>query len=119
MMTDKQLCFSEDQALASGAESENVLDIGPGDLGLGNNISLFASVKGAPASDLEVVIMTSGTADKSDPQKVAAYHATAADMLAGGKVIDARVPTGCRRYLWLEYNGVTGGTVFAGLAKDV
>ena len=112
--------FSEGQTLTSGAVSENIVCVGPGDIGQGNNISLFVSVEGAPETAMVVTLETASKSDMSDAAtQNPTYPASAKAVKAGGVVVDTRLPTGCKKYLRLKYGGVAGGKVTAGLVKDV
>lgn len=118
MMTDKQLMFSEEQALTDGALSDNIVRVGPGDVGVGNNMSFFAAVNGA-TGPLTAVVMTGDMEDMSDAAELPVdYKASAAKVALGGVVIRGRLPAGCKTYLRIKFNGAAGGVVTAGLVKD-
>lgn len=118
MHTDKLTMFSENQALSSGVDSDNILDVGPGDLGVGNNISLFVSTDGAATGAMTVSLSTSDSEDMTGAVKLADYFVATDKVQALGVVLKTRLPAGCKRYLRLLYSGATGGTVSAGLVQD-
>ncbi len=117
MITDKQLYFSDEQALAPG-NSTKILDMGLPDAGVGDDLDFFVLVDGAPASALTVTLQGADDAAFTAPVTIATYPVAAADVAKGGKVRSGRLPRGCRRFLRLAYAGVSGGTVTAGIVKD-
>jgi hypothetical protein len=119
MMTDKLLRFSDSQALANNAPSENVIRVGKGDIGVGNNMSIYVHTAGAGGNAAFAVTLETGDEeDLSDAQSVVVFNVPNDRAVAGGKVVDARIPTGCKTFLRLKYGGLTSGTVSAGLVKD-
>lgn len=116
-MWDKSTTFSDKQTLASGANSENVVDAGPDDIALGAPVYLQLSLAGAPATELTVDVQTADTAAMTTPTVVARFKVAAATVARGGVVLAAPLPTGCRRYLRLSYTGPVSGKVTAGLVE--
>ncbi len=117
MITDKQMYFSDEQALAAG-NSTKILDMGLPDAGVGRDLDLFVIVDGAPSAALTVTLQGADNAAFTAPVTIATYPVPAADVARGGKVVRGRLPHGCRRFLRLAYAGVSGGTVTAGIVKD-
>lgn len=116
-MWDKDTVFSDKQALSSGANSENVVDAGQNDIGLGAPVYLQVSLSGAPSTELTIDVQTSDAAAMAAPVVVARYKVPAATVARGGVALAAPLPTGCRRYLRLNYTGPVGGKVTAGLVE--
>ena len=124
---DFQNMFSRDQAVTATAVSTNTIDLGPGDAGPSERISLLVNSDGyTGAGTLSVELQTSDVVGAggvlTTPVAVASFDITNAALLAGGKLVGARLPHGCKRYLRLNYvvDGViAGGTIVAGLTWDV
>ncbi|MDR2946435.1 MAG: hypothetical protein LBV79_06795 [Candidatus Adiutrix sp.] len=129
MILDKENLFSHGQAVTAAAPSKNIVDLGAGDAGPSERLSLFVNAGTAftGGGTLTVELMTAaemlpdGTAMK-DPAAVASYAVTNAQLLAGGKLAAARLPHGMRRYAALNYKvdgSLAAGTITAGLVLDV
>ena len=117
-MWDKETTFSDQQALAAG-NSENVVDAGPDDIGLGHPVYLqLALTKGATGA-LEVAVETSDNVSLSDAITLVTYKVEADRVARGGIILAAQLPTGCKRYLRLAYSGAAGGKITAGLTPGV
>lgn len=129
MILDKENMFSENQAVTATAVSTDIVDLGPGDTGPSEGVSLFVTAGTAftGAGTISVMVETSdelngaGTA-LSGAVTVATYPVSNDALLAGGKLVGARLPHGMKRYARLNY-AVTGtvaaGTLTAGLVWDV
>jgi hypothetical protein len=128
MILDYENMFSKDQAVTANAGSASTVDLGPGDAGPSERISLFVTAEPAftGSGTLAVELHTSDAVDSAGaltgPITVAGYAVSNAALKAGGKLLAARLPHGCKRYLRLNY-AVTGtiaaGKVTAGLVWDV
>ena len=117
MILDKQNMFSLAQAVTATAGSTDIVDLGPGDAGPSERISLFVSVDPAftGTGTLTVELHTAdaqASGALTSPVTVATYPLTNAQLLAGGKMLAARLPHGMKRYARLNY--VASGTVAAG-----
>lgn len=127
MYLDKQNLFSQNQAVTAAAAADNTVDLGPGDTGPSENISLFANA-GTAFTGAGTLVVEVQTADEVNagalvtPVTVATYPVANATLKAGGKLVAARLPHGMKRYAGLNY-AVTGtlnaGTITAGLVWDV
>lgn len=117
-MWDKETTFSTLQTLVTGgADSTDVVDAGPGDIGLGEAVYLQVSVTPGCTGTLTVQVKTADTADMTGAVKLAEYLVGAVRLAKGGPVLAAPLPTGCKRYLRLNYAGAAGGKITAGLAQ--
>jgi hypothetical protein len=133
MILDYENMFSKDQAVTATAVSANTVDLGPGDAGPSERLSLFVAcdppftVTGSPALAVELQ-----TADEVNagalvsPATVAAYPVSNDALAAGGKLVAGRLPHGMKRYAGLNFNVTTSdgntladGKLTAGLAYEV
>ena len=123
MIIDKENLFSENQAITGSAVSTNLVDLGPGDKGPGEELNLFVQVTEAfnNLTDLTVEVQTDDDAAFPAPVVVARSPAVAAAALtAGAEITGIRaLPQGLKRYLRLNYvvtgTNPTTGKVTAGL----
>jgi hypothetical protein len=126
MILDKENMFSYQQAVTALTSGTNIIDLGYGDAGPSERLSLFVSAS-APITGGTLIIGLS-TADEVDgagmlvePVEIAYYSPSEAQLEAGGKLVAARLPHGCKRYVTLSYETagtLTGGTITAGLVLD-
>ena len=125
MILDAQNMFSKDQAVTATATSTNFLDLGPGDHGPSESVSLVVQANGFTAGALAIELKTSDALSSgalSSPVTVATFPITATQLAAGGLIVAARLPHALKRYVALNYNvGTTcaDGTFTAGLTLDV
>jgi hypothetical protein len=133
MILDKENMFSLAQAVTATAASTNAVDLGKGDAGPSERISLFVSadppftVTGAPA--LAVELQTSDAVSAGalvSPVTVATYTPDNDALAAGGRLVAARLPHGMKRYAALNFkvtasqgNTLAAGKLTAGLVRDV
>ncbi|MDR1744883.1 MAG: hypothetical protein LBS30_03925 [Planctomycetota bacterium] len=115
-MWDNETTFSDRQTLADGL-SDNIVDAGPDDIGLGEPVYLQLSLGAGAAGDLAVTVESSDAPDMTGAVNLVRYQVGAAAVARGGVVLAAPLPTGCGRYLRLRYSGAGGGTVTAGLVQ--
>lgn len=115
-MWDNETTFSDKQTLAN-AESQNIVDTGGDDFGLGEPVYLEVSLGKGATGELVVAVKTSAAADMAAAVQLAEYRIGATRVAQGGIVLAAALPTGCKRYLKLQYSGASGGTVTAGLVQ--
>ncbi len=125
MLFDAENLFSKDQAVTNTAVSTNTLDLGPGDHGPSENISLVVTAggffAGAGAVELQTADACAADGTLTSPVIVATYPVSADALLKGGTVVSSRLPHGLKRYVRLNYNMTTAGadgTVTAGLVLD-
>jgi hypothetical protein len=119
MYIDKEAMFSQDQALTATGNATNIVDMGAGDAGPAEGLSLFvhASAPYTGSGTLTVNLQTAeavnaaGTALES-PVILASYPIQNAALLKGGKLLAARLPHGCKRYISLSYT--VAGTIVDG-----
>ncbi len=115
-MWDFETTFSNRQILAEG-DSENQVDTGGDDCGLGGGVLLQVAVSSGCSGTLAVSINTSNNPGMTDAVRVAQYLVAPERVAKGGVVLSAPLPTGCKRYLRLSYAGASGGRVTAGLVQ--
>jgi len=124
MILDFENMFSKDQAVTATGTSTNIIDLGPGDAGPSERLSLFVTADPAFTSTGTLVVTLQSADDKAmaSPDTPISFSLSNAQLLAGGKLIASRLPHGCKRYLSLNYT-VTGtiadGKLTAGLVWDV
>lgn len=126
MLFDAQNLFSKAQKVTSTAVSANTLDLGPGDFGPSETISLVVIADGFTAGEGAVELQTadacSTDGELTSPVVIASYPVAAKDLKAGGQVVATRLPHGLKRYASLNYNMTTdgaGGSITSGLVLDV
>ena len=126
MIFDAQNTFSKDQAVTATALSTNTLDLGRGDHGPSERISLVVCANGYTAGAGSVELQTADVAASdgalTSPTVIASFPVTADVLKAGGRIVAARLPHGLKRYVRLNYNMSTngaGGTLTAALVLDV
>ena len=115
-MWDNETTFSNRQVLADAA-SENIVDAGADDLGLGEPVYLQISLSSGCSGSLTVAVDSADAPNMGGAVKRVEYLVDAGAVAKGGTVLAAPLPTGCGRYLQLRYSGATGGTVTAGLVQ--
>jgi len=116
MIQDKQLEFSNAQAITATAASTNVIDLGPkhgrGMAGPGPAIefTVGTTFAAAGAGTLTIQIRTSDSADMSGATVIASSQALAlADLVAGKDVpYYPHIPVNAKRYVDLNYVVGTG-----------
>ncbi len=131
MLFDAENLFSRDQAVTATAKSANTLDLGSGDHGPSERLSLVVCAVGFTAGSLTVEVHTADACSDAgvltSPVTVASYPVSADALPAGGNVVVSRLPHGLKRYVCLNYAAATGegtvapagGTITAGLVLDV
>ena len=115
-MWDNETTFSNRQALTEGV-SQNIVDAGPDDIGLGEPVYLQVSLSAGAGGPLTVTLESSDSEAMGSPVQRVRWLVDAARVAKGGTVLAAPLPTGCDRYLRLHYAGASGGTVTAGLVQ--
>jgi hypothetical protein len=116
LMWDIDTTFSTRQTLEDGP-SDNIVEAGPDDLGLGDPVYLQVSLGRGASGSLTVTLESSDDADMAGAVDRATYLVDAPVVVRGGTVLAAPLPTGCGRYLRLRYAGATGGAATAGLGQ--
>lgn len=134
MIKDKQLCFSEAQAITTTARSTNVIDMvaTANDLGVGEDlyivITVDTSFTAAGAATLTITIETDDNAAFSSAAVLQTTQAIGkASLTAGMEPFYICVPVGhivsWERYLSLNYTVATGpmtaGALSACIVKDI
>lgn len=125
MLMDKELLFSEGQAVTATAASTNSLDVGAG-VGQGEPIEVFVLVTEDFDLLTDLIVTLEGSSDDGDSDSFATVLSSPAIALAslkaGTEVFKVAVPAGTERYLQLKYtvNGTnpTTGKITAGLIID-
>lgn len=115
-MWDFETTFSNRQTLADGP-SENIVDAGQDDIGAGEPVLLQVALGRGASGDLAVAVESSDAPDMTGSVQRVRYLVDAATVARGGVALVAPLPTGCRRYLRLQYSGASGGRVTAGLVQ--
>lgn len=127
MITDRELTFSNDQAVTTGTQnSTDVVDTGVAGININTNreLQVFVSVTAAFASgtSLNVQLVESASSDLSSATVLAESGVTAeADLTAGAVLLRTAVPRTSKRYLGLKFVTVgthTAGTIFGGIVRD-
>lgn len=128
MILDYENMFSKEQVVTATGGSTSTVDMGPGDAGPSERISLFVTSEPpfTGAGTLAVEIHTSDTVASdgslTSPATIATYAVSNAALTAGGKLLAARLPHGCKRYLRLNYvvsGSIADGKITSGLVWDV
>ncbi len=126
MIRDALLTFSDSQAIAAGP-STNVIDLGPltgGNLNrqIGAGVPLYTAFA-FPTSLVGALTVSLQTSDSDAAgatwTTVGTANIAVADGKAGSKFAMGLPVTGLKRYLRLNYSGGTGGTIWAGMVRDV
>ena len=127
MITDRELTFSNDQAVTTGTQvSTDKVDTGVAGININTNreLQIFVSVTPAFASgtSLTVNLVESASADLSSPTVLATSGAVVeANLTAGRVLLRSAVPRTSKRYLGLQFVSAgthTAGTVFGGIVRD-
>ncbi|MDR2800873.1 MAG: hypothetical protein LBB52_06365 [Desulfovibrio sp.] len=134
MILDAQNLFSKAQAVTATALSTNIVDLGEGDAGPSERLSLFVSagppftVTGVNDATITVELQTADAATATDlttPVTVASYPVSEDALKAGGKLLAARLPHGMKRYARLNYvvtlgssTTIADGKITSGLVWD-
>jgi hypothetical protein len=129
MLLDKENMFSMSQAVTATAAGANIVDLGPGDAGPSERLSLFVTCDPVftGTGTITVELLTADALSSgalSSPDTAATYAVTNAALLAGGKLLASRLPHGMKRYAGLKYTvsasaTLAGGKITAGLVWDV
>lgn len=116
MIIDKELMFSNAQALTAAAVSTNVVDQGAaGDAyaALWLVVNNSAAITGTLGFELQT------SADEAFTSPITLMSIAAAARSAAGNIFKGRIPVGAKKYLRLNYTGApTAGSVSAFLVKD-
>ncbi len=115
-MWDNETAFSNRQPLAEGI-SQNVVDAGAADIGLGEPVYLQVSLSAGAGGALTVTLESAATEAMVNPVQRVRWLVDADRVARGGTVLAAPLPTGCCRFLRLHYAGAGGGTITAGLVQ--
>ncbi len=126
MIIDKELIFSDDQAITGDAASSVVVDsVKAG----GPYKGLWFFVKTGSAADfdnltsLNIKLQTSDDNFASDTTELFSVSVALADLTKDSVVVKAQVPLGVKQYLRAYYDVVgtnpTAGSVYAALVPDV
>ena len=127
MITDRELTFSNGQAVTTGTQlSTDVIDTGVAGININTNreLQIFVSVTTAFAggTNLTVNLGESASSDLSSPTVLATSGAVAEASLTAGRVLlRTAVPRTSKRYLGLQFvtTGThTAGNVFGGIVRD-
>ena len=129
MILDKNNIFSTAQSVTSTTSATDVLDLGEGDPGPAEGISLFVNVQEPYTGSGTMVVelktspaLTSTGTLQGGGTTIATYPLESQALIQGGKVLAARLPQGLSRYCALNYQvagSLSTGTITAGLVMDV
>ena len=124
MIMDFENLFSKDQQVTATALSDNTIDLGQGDAGPSERLSLVVYAEPFTGDgEMCVELMTAnGKPGDMEPAVTVALFAVSNEALKkGGKLVAARLPHGLKRYALLNYttSGDVSGKITAGLALDV
>jgi hypothetical protein len=121
---DKDLMFSEDQAITASAASDNVIDLGDsGDQSNGEPVYLHCQVSEdfstATGATLSITVQESDTDSFGSPiDLVTSASAATTDLKAGYTFSLGSLPSNSKRYMRLYYNAASNfsaGKITAGL----
>lgn len=126
MLIDKELEFSDAQAITAAAASTNIVDQGTaGDAfehGLRFVVTIVDETDLDPTTSLTVALQTATDAAFSSPVTLYTQTTLTAALLAGTKLVDVLVPGGALQFLRAYYtpNGgnATQGAVDAALVRN-
>ncbi len=116
-MWDNELIFSNKQLLAD-ADSENLIDTGGPEAGLGGTVQLQVSLSSGCTGELAISLDSSNSPVMANAVRVVQYIVDEPRVAKGGVVLAAPLPTGCKRFVRLKYAGASGGYVTAGLTMN-
>ncbi len=129
MMTDRELIFSNDQAVTTGTQySTDKYDTGvAGHPNINTNrelqVLVVVTTAFADGTSLTVNLVESANADLSSPTVLASSGTIAeANLTAGTRLLATAVPRTSKRYLGLQFVTVgthTAGTVWGGIVRDI
>ena len=129
MILDKNNIFSNAQSVTATTTATDTLDLGEGDLGPAEGISLFVNVQEpyTGSGTMTVELKTASTLTSTGTLQgggttIATYPLENQALIQGGKVLAARLPQGLSRYCAINYQVVgalSTGTITAGLVMDV
>lgn len=114
MIKDKQLYFSEEQAITATAASTNYMDMAQAvDLGQGAKLVVIAEVTeaftdGSSNSTVSVTVETDDNSSFSSATEVASLGTFAALSAVGDTLAAALLPGGVERYIRLKYTVANG-----------
>ena len=128
MIIDKELEFSDSQAVTASAASTNVVDLGVArDIGVGETTYLViqadAAVTAAGAATVQFALQTDTVENFASPTVLVETAAIGkATLVAGYKPLVVAIPHGVERYLRVNYTVATGpltaGAFSAFITKD-
>lgn len=127
MLTDRELTFSNYQAITTGTQnSTDVVDQGVAGVNIntGRELQIFVSVTTlfASGTSLTVNLVESAASDLSSPTILATSGVVAeASLVKGFVLLRTAVPRTSKRYLGLQFVTVgthTAGAVWGGIVRD-
>ena len=113
---DRQILFSNEQAITASAASTDVVDLGANrDIGAGEPLYVLVQVMQAfdNLTSLTIALQTSATENFASPVQLTARTVALASLTAGATFSVGPVPGGTLRYVRLYYT-VTGTTPTTG-----
>ena len=124
MIIDKDLLFSNEQAITGTAASTNVIDLGEGGDAIGQELTIHAVVKTSFATLTSLTVKVQTSADNSNWADVVLGPAIpVASLKAGKDIFCVRVPQGLKRYVRLYYtvagSNASAGKITAFASKDL
>ena len=121
MYVDSLLQFATSQTLSGDAVSENVIDLSVArDIGVGRDLYVVVHVEAAITGTLQVNVETDDNDSFSSATVKADIGSFAASAAAGAVLLYKLSPDVMdERYVRLDFNDATGGTVGAFMTTDV
>lgn len=127
MITDRQLTFSNNQAVTTGTQlSTDVYDTGAAGININTNreLQVYVAVTTAFAggTNLTVNLIQSATSNMASPDVLASSGVVVtANLTRGAALLRLAVPRTSKRYLALQYVSTgthSAGTVWGGIVLD-
>lgn len=126
MLTDRELTFSNNQAVTTGTQLSDPYDVGVGGVNINTNreLQIFVSVTTtfADGTSLVVNLIESASSNLGTPTVLATSGVVAeANLTKGAVLLRTAVPRTSKRYLGLQFVTVgthTAGTIWGGIVRD-
>lgn len=119
MRTDDFQKFFKRDSITANMASARTVRVPGGGVGESYPLFLYIQTSGAAATAATATLETSDSQDMAGAVVIGTYAIPAEKIGAGGVVFTTALPSGCKNYLRLKFNGPASGTISAGLANTV